>query len=114
MTWTALHHKAHELGFELACHTRSAEGGGYVAELSAPPGQDRCWVCVGSYGEAAGLWAQPLTPQARALPAQRVAAMISGCCQYVGTLGEYDDEFHAAMAPLLAAASHPEHGLAPA
>lgn len=114
MTWTALHHKAHELGFELACRTRSAEGGGYAPELSAPPGPDRSWVCVGSYGEAAGLWAQPLTPQARALPAHRVTAMISGCSEHVGTLGDYGDDFLAAMAPLLAAVAHPEHGLAPA
>lgn len=114
MTWTALLHKAQELGFELACRTRTAESGGYVPELSSPPGNDRAWLCIGSYGQEAGLWAQPLTPQARTLPAQRVVAMISGCCEHVGTLGDYDDEFQAAMAPLLAAATHPEYGRMPA
>ncbi|WP_310449857.1 hypothetical protein [Sulfuritalea sp.] len=114
MTWTELHHKAQELGFELACRTRTAESGGYLPELSSPPANDRGWLCVGSYGQEAGLWAQGLTPQARALPVHRVAAIISGCSEHVGTLGDYDDEFQAAMAPLLAAASHPEHGLAPA
>jgi len=113
MTWTTLHDRAQQLGFELACHTRPAEGG-YVPELSSPPGLDRSWLCVGSYGGMAGLWAQPLTAQARALPAERVAAMISGCCRHVATLGDFDDELQASLAPLLAAADHPEYGQMPA
>lgn len=114
MTWTTLHDKAQALGFELACHTRAGEGGDRVAELTSPPQQDRSWVCVGLYGEMAGLWAQGLTPQARALPAERIAEIISACSQHIGTLGDYGEEFRASMAPLLAAASGPEHGLAPA
>lgn len=114
MTWTTLHDKAQALGFELVCHTRAGESGGCVAELTSPPQRDRSWICVGLYGEMAGLWAQGLTPQARALPAERIAEIIAACSQHIGTLGDYDDEFRASMAPLLAAASHPEHGLAPA
>lgn len=110
MTWTALHHRAQQLGFELACHTRAAEGG-YVPELSSPPGLDRSWVCVGLYGQMAGLWAQPLTAQARALPVERVAAMISGCCKHVATLTDYDDEFQAS---LRTAVTHPDYGRMPA
>lgn len=112
MTWTTLHHKAQQLGFELACHAAPAEGGGTNRMSSTP--QDRPWICVGSYGQMAGLWAQPLTEQARALAPERVAAMISGCCQHVGTLPDYDEEFHACLAPVLAAVAHPEHGRSPA
>lgn len=112
MTWTTLHDKARQLGFELACHASAAEGGG--AELSSPPRHDRSWICVGSYGQMAGLWAQPLTAQARALAPERVAAMISRCCQHVATLPDYDEEFHACLAPVLAAVAHPEHGRSPA
>jgi len=112
MTWTNLHHKAQQLGFELACHASPAAAGGGDQMSSAP--QDRSWICVGSYGQMAGLWAQPLTEQARALAPERVAAMISGCCQHVGTLPDYDEEFHACLAPVLAAVANPEHGLSPA
>lgn len=114
MTWTTLHDKAQALGFELVCHTRAGESGDCVAELSSPPQHDGAWVCVGLYGQMAGLWAHPLTAQARALAPERVAAMISGCCQHVGTLADYDEEFDACMAPMLAAISHPEHGRMPA
>ncbi len=108
MTWTALHDKAQQLGFELACHAGPAG-------LSSPARDDRSWICVGTYGQvAAGLWAQPLTAQARALAPDRVAAMISGCCQHVGTLTDYDEEFQACLAPVLAAVAHPEHGRSPA
>jgi hypothetical protein len=62
----------------------------------------------------AELWAQPVTAQARALAPHRVAAMISDCCQHVGTLTEYDEEFHACLAPVLAAVANPEHGRSPA
>ena len=111
MTWTTLHHKAQQLGFELECHASPAgEGGG--AESSAQ--HDLSWICVGSYGQMAELWAQPLTAQARALAPDRVAAMISGCCQHVGTLPDYDEDFQACLAPLLAAVAHPEHGRSPA
>lgn len=103
MTWTTLHDKARQLGFELACHASVA-----------PVRHDRPWVRVGSYGEMAELWAQPLTAQATALAPDRVAAMISGCCQHVGTLPDYDEEFQACMAPVLAAVAHPEHGRSPA
>jgi hypothetical protein len=114
MTWNTFHQKAQQLGFEVACRTRTAEGGGYVAELSSPPRPDQPWMCVGSYGHAAGLWAQPLTEQARALPPQRVAAMIAGCCEFVGTLADHDEEFQASLAPVLAAVANPEHGRMPA
>ena len=107
MTWTTLHDKARQLGFELACHA-------CPAELSSPAQDDRSWLCVGSYGQMAELWAQPLTAQARALAPDRVAAMISGCCQHVGTLTDYDEEFQACLAPVLAAVAHPEHGRSPA
>jgi len=110
MTWTALHHRAQQLGFELACHTRVADGG-YVPELSSPPGHDRSWVCVGLYDQMAGLWAQPMTAQNRALPAERIAAIISGCSQHVATLADYDDEFHAS---LRTAVNHPDYGRMPA
>lgn len=103
MTWTTLHDKAQELGFELECHVSAS-----------PVWHDRTWVRVGSYGEMAELWAQPLTAQAHALAPDRFAAMISGCCQHVGTLPDYDEEFQACMAPVLAAIAHPEHGLSPA
>ncbi len=103
MTWTTLHDKAQQLGFELACHASAV-----------PAGHDRPWIRVGSYGEMAELWAQPVTAQARALPPDRVAAMISGCCKHVGTLPDYDEDFHAWMAPLLAAVANPEHGRSPA
>jgi hypothetical protein len=113
MTWTTLHHKAQQLGFKLACHTRPAEGAGHGAELSSSP-HDQSWICVGSYGQMAELWAQPVTAQARALAPHRVAAMISDCCQHVGTLTDYDEEFHACLAPVLAAVANPEHGRSPA
>lgn len=104
MTWTTLHHKAQQLGFQLVCHTSPAESSSH----------DSSWICVGSYGHMAGLWAQPLTEQARALAPERVAAMISGCCQHVGTLPDHDEEFHACLAPVLAALANPEHGRSPA
>lgn len=113
MTWTTLQDKAQQLGFELACRTCPADGG-CNAEMSSPPQPDSSWICVGSYGEVAGLWAHPLTDQARKLPPERVATMISGCCQHVGTVTDYDDEFQACLAPVLAAVAHPEHGLSPA
>jgi hypothetical protein len=113
MTWTSLHQKAQQLGFELECHASPA-GGGNGAELSSPPQHDRSWICVGSYGQMAELWAQPLTAQARALAPDRVAAMISGCCQHVGTLPDYDEDFQACLAPVLAAVAHPEYGRSPA
>jgi hypothetical protein len=107
MTWTTLHHKAQQLGFELACHASAAES-------SPAPQRDPSWICVGSYGQMAGLWAQPLTEQARSLAPERVAAIISGCCRHVGTLPDYDEEFHACLAPVLAAIANPEHGRSPA
>ncbi len=103
MTWTTLHDKARQLGFDLKCH----------ASVSSAR-HDRPWVRVGSYGEMAELWAQPLTAQTQALAPERVAAMISGCCQHVGTLPDHDEEFHACMAPVLAAVANPEHGRSPA
>jgi hypothetical protein len=102
MTWTTLHDKAQQLGFELECHAAAATR------------HDGAWIRVGSYGEMAELWAHPLNPQAQALARDRVAAMISGCCQHVGTLPDYDEEFQACMAPVLAAMAHPEHGRSPA
>lgn len=113
MTWTALHRRAQQLGFKLACHTRPAEGGGHGAESASPP-HDQSWICVGSYGHMTGLWAQAMTAQARELAPHRVAAMISDCCQHVGTLTDYDEEFHACLAPVLAAVANPEHGRSPA
>lgn len=110
MTWTTLHDKARQLGFELKCHGSPACG----TELSPPPRRERAWICVGNYGQMAGLWAHPLNEQAGALAPERVAAMISGCCRHVGTLPDYDEEFEAWLAPVLAAVAHPEHGLSPA
>lgn len=103
MTWTTLHDKARQLGFELKCH----------ASIS-PAQHDRPWVRVGSYGEMAELWAQPLTAQAHALAPERVSAMISVCSKHVGTLPDYDEEFQACMAPVLAAVANPDHGRSPA
>lgn len=103
MTWTTLHDKAQQLGFKLECHA-----------AAAPARHDRAWICVGSYGGMAELWAQPLTAQTQVLAQDRVAAMISGCCQHVGTLPDYDEEFQACMAPVLAAVANPEHGRSPA
>ena len=113
MTWTTLQDKAQQLGFELACRTGPVEVGGSNAGMSSPP-HDSSWICVGSYGQAAELWAQPLTDQARTLPPARVAAMISDCCQHVETLPDHDEEFHACLAPVLAAVANHEHGLSPA
>lgn len=112
MTWTTLQDKAQKLGFELACRTGPVEGPG--SNAGAPSSAQHAWICVGSYGQAAGLWAQPLTAQTRALPPERVAAMISDCCQHIETLPDYDEEFQACLAPVLAAVAHPEHGLSPA
>lgn len=103
MTWTTLHDKALQLGFELECHVSAS-----------PVRHDRTWVRIGSYGEMAELWAQPLTEQAHSLAPERVSAVISGCSKHVGTLPDYDEEFQACMAPVLAAIAHPEHGLSPA
>lgn len=114
MTWTTLQDKAQQLGFVLACRTGSVEGKGGNAGMSSPPQQDSSWICVGSYGQAAGLWAQAVTDQARKLPPERVAAIISGCCQHIGTFPDHDEEFHACMAPVLAAVANPEHGRSPA
>ena len=111
MTWTTLHQKAQQLGFELECHASAAEGD-HGHDLSSS--HDRSWICVGSYGQMAELWAHPLTPQTRALEPGRVAAMISGCCKHVGTLPDYDEEYQACLAPVLAAVAHPEHGRSPA
>jgi len=107
MTWTTLHHKAQQLGFHLECHASTAGS-------SLPAQRDPSWVCVGSYGHMAGLWAQPMTAQARALAPDRVAAMISGCCKHVGTLPDYDEEFQACMAQVLAVMANPEHERSPA
>jgi hypothetical protein len=103
MTWTTLHDKAQQLGFELKCHA----AGGQARD-------GRSWVRVGSYGEMAELWAHAVTPQAQAMAPDRVAAIISTCCRHVGTLPEHDAEFHACMAPVLAAVANPEHGRSPA
>jgi hypothetical protein len=107
MTWTTLHQKAQQLGFELECHASPAES-------SSALQRDSSWICVGSYGHMTGLWAQAMTAQARALAPDRVAAMISGCCRHVGTLPDHDEEFQACLAPVLAAAANPEHGRSPA
>lgn len=114
MTWTTLHDKAQQLGFELVCHTRAGEGGGCIAELSSPPQNDGSWVCIGSYGHMAGLWAQPLTAQARALTPDRIAAMISDCCRHVETIADHDEEFQAHLARMSSAIAHSDHGRMPA
>ncbi len=103
MTWTTLHDRAQQLGFKLECRA-----------AAAPAGHGRSWIRVGSYGETAELWAHPLTAQAEALAQDRVAALISACCRHVGTLPDHDEEFHAWMAPVLAAVANPEHGRSPA
>lgn len=102
MTWNTLHEKAHKLGFEVACQTPS------------PEGRDRSWLRVGSLDQMAGLWAHPVTEDARTLPSDRVVALISGCSEFVGTLTDYDADFFSALAPQLAAVSHPEYGRMPA
>lgn len=103
MTWTTLHDKASRLGFELACHAG--------ASITRPDGS---WVRVGSYDQLAELWAQPLTEQTRALSPECVAAMISACSEHVSTIGDYDEDFHAALAPVRAALDNPAHGRMPA
>lgn len=110
MTWTTLHDKARQLGFELECHGSAAGG----ADLSSSSRCDRSWIYVGSYGHMASLWAQPLTEQARTMTPERVAALISGCCRHVETLPDYGEEFEACLAPVLAAVAYPEHGRSPA
>ena len=102
MTWNTLHEKARQLGFEVACHT------------SSPEGRERSWLRVGSLDQMAGLWAQPVTEDARMLPSERVVALISGCSLFVGTLTDYDADFFSALAPLLAAVSNPDCGRMPA
>ena len=103
MTWTTLHDKALQLGFELVCHVNAA--------ATRPDGS---WVRVGSYDQLAELWAQPVTDQARALSAERVAAVISACSEHVSTIGDYDADFHASLAPIRAALDNPDHGRMPA
>jgi hypothetical protein len=103
MTWTTLHGRALQLGFELACHANAA--------TTRPDGH---WVRVGSYDQLAELWAQPVTDQARALSSDRIAAIISACSQHVSTIGDYDADFHASLAPIRAALDNPDHGCMPA
>lgn len=103
MTWTTLHDKARQMGFELACHMHAAA-----------TRRDGSWIRVGSYDQVAELWAQPVTEQARALAPERVVAMISAWSDHVGTIADHGDEFRAHLAPELAAANHPEHGRMPA
>ncbi len=103
MTWTTLHDKAKQLGFELVCHVN--------ATATRPDGS---WVRVGSYDQLAELWAQPLTDQARALSSERIASIISACSDHVSTIGDYDADFHASLAPIRAALDNPDHGRMPA
>lgn len=103
MTWTTLQDKALVLGFELACHAG--------ASISRDDGS---WVRVGSYDQMAELWAQAVTPQARAVPRERIAAIIAACSKHVATLGDYDEDFAASLAPVRAALDNPEHGRMPA
>lgn len=103
MTWTTLHHEARQMGFELACHATAAS--------SRPDGT---WVRIGSFDQLAELWAQPQTEQARALSPTRIAALISACSDHVATIGDYDEDFHAALAPVRAALDNPDHGRMPA
>lgn len=103
MTWTTLHDRALQLGFELVCHAN--------ATTTRPDGQ---WVRIGSYDQLAELWAQPVTDQARALSSDRIAAIISACSEHVSTIGDYDADFHAALAPVRAALDNPDHGRMPA
>lgn len=104
MTWSTLHHKARTLGFELECHD---------AARSAPPGNG-AWFRVGSFAHGAPLWAQALTPQARALSAGDAAAMLSAGSKHVETIGEYDEDFHACLAPVQAMIDDPDRGRMPA
>lgn len=103
MTWTTLQDKALLLGFELVCHANAA--------TTRPDGT---WVRVGSYDQTAELWAQPVTETTRALSPARIAAIISACSDHVSTIGEYDEDFHAALAPIRAALDNPDHGRMPA
>ncbi len=103
MTWTTLHGRALQLGFELVCHANAA--------TTRPDGH---WVRVGSYDQLAELWAQPVTDQARALSSDRIAAIISACSQHVSTIGDYDADFHDSLAPIRAALDNPDHGCMPA
>lgn len=104
MTWSTLQDKARAMGFELACHEN--------ARLT-PPGGD-AWFRVGSFAHGAPLWAQATTAQARALSPSRAAAMLSTCSDHVETMGDYDEDFHAALAPVRAALDNPDHGRMPA
>ena len=105
MTWSTLHDKARAMGFELECHSG--------ADMAAT-GRGGAWLRVGGFDQGSGLWAQALTPQARELSPERVAAMISSCSEHISTLGDYDADFPASLAPIRAALDNPDHGRMPA
>jgi len=104
MTWSTLQDKARAMGFELACHENAR---------STPPGGG-AWFRVGSYAHGAPLWAQATTAQARAMSPVSAAAMLSTYSEHVETMGDYDEDFHAALAPVRAALDNPDHGRMPA
>ncbi len=117
MTWSTLRSHAQQMGFDLACRTRLADGGGFVPDLHSPPDTGH-WICVGSYDQAAGVWLQPVTDDARRCPVEQVSAAMASRLPFLAPLGAYDadfsDDFLDANRPGLSAAANPDAGRMPA
>ena len=101
MTWSTLEAHAQRLGFEVAFNTRPCDGGGFMADLTPPQGND--WQLIGSYAQMAGLWVKPNTDTARKISTPAVHKLILDSDPFVETTGTFDHDSLAANARFLLA-----------
>jgi len=101
MTWSTLEAHANNLGFEVAFNTRHCDGGGFMADLTPPKGDD--WQLIGSYAHMAGLWVKPSNDTARKIPTPTVHKLILDSDPFVETTGTFDHHSLAANARYLLA-----------
>lgn len=118
MSWSALRHRARQMGFDVAYRSRHVEGGGYQPDFATPPAEEGPWICVGSYEQTAGVWVQPITEAARELAPERVSAAIAGCDPFIALVHDYhhdySEDFIGVSLHWRRALENPEHGLMPA
>jgi hypothetical protein len=106
MTWSTLEAHAQRLGFEVAFNTKPCDGGGFMADLTPPKGND--WQWIGSYAQMAGLWVKPSTDTARKISTSAVNKLMLDSDPFVETPGTFDDDALAADARFLLAIQNQE------